>query len=384
MECGSAVPAEEARSERLWEHASIMLSRAKRPPERREIPLCARNDRKISAFRSWVWALLAVAAVLAQSVQAKPTQQEFSREDFYARFGVPEEKIDYESAIYYLLDLVNNDREENGLGTVELDNLALQAAEEHATDMIENDYFSHWDRSGKKPTERYNDLGGMDPVSENIALRKGTLPFYLTKKLIEDLEKGWMESPGHRKNILNPLHTHVGLAIRVNKIDDLYTVTACQEFVDRYGSDYSSPREAKIGQEVPVKGKLGVEKVQLAYIAVAKEPLPAPLTSEDLKSFGESYSDPVPTSGYLLKSASASYFEDLKTFHSFDYNQSTGAFSGNVTADEGEGLYYIYVIVKGKDGEQFPAAVMTVAVSGEEATQKEEESQDLPILEKHT
>lgn len=88
-----------------------------------------------------------------------------------------------------------------------------QAARLHAEDMMKNDFFSHTDSKGTAPAERVTNAGfEWRMVGENIA--KGEL---------DEVEviQGWLNSPNHCKNIMEPGFTHVAVAV---SSDGLYWV----------------------------------------------------------------------------------------------------------------------------------------------------------------
>lgn len=134
----------------------------------------------------------------------------------------------------YLLGLINADRVSFGLSPVTLG--SNPAAQEHAEEMLEYSYLSHWDLDGLTPYMRYTLAGGVNYEAENASglafpLRDG--PSYRTVNPFQQLretEMGWMESPGHRKNILNPIHKKVNLGIACSRI----TCAAVQQFEGDY------------------------------------------------------------------------------------------------------------------------------------------------------
>ena len=56
----------------------------------------------------------------------------------------------------------------NGLTNVTLS--AIDSAQLHAENLLDNNYFSHWDLNGYKPYMRYTLAGGSGSVSENCAV----------------------------------------------------------------------------------------------------------------------------------------------------------------------------------------------------------------------
>ena len=126
-----------------------------------------------------------------------------------------------------LLGLENSDREANVLFPVVLGNNS--AAQNHAEDMLRHDYISHWDTQGLTPYMRYTMAGGEAFEAENVALGYGS---NTTDESLKQAQKWLMNSPGHRRNILDKWHNRVNLGV------------ACDEFacavVQQFESDYVS------------------------------------------------------------------------------------------------------------------------------------------------
>ncbi len=79
-----------------------------------------------------------------------------------------------------------------------------KAALDHSNDMQANGYFSHESQDGHRFPQRAQQAGYVgSPVGENIA--KG-------QTSEESVIQGWMESPGHCKNIMNSNARHIGIA----------------------------------------------------------------------------------------------------------------------------------------------------------------------------
>ncbi|MEU9842723.1 CAP domain-containing protein [Actinomadura sp. NPDC048032] len=93
-----------------------------------------------------------------------------------------------------VVSLTNAERAKHGCPALRTDARLVTAARKHSADMAANDYFDHTSRNGDSPWKRMEDAGYSSPGAENIA--KG----YPTASAVV---KGWMDSPGHRANILN-------------------------------------------------------------------------------------------------------------------------------------------------------------------------------------
>jgi uncharacterized protein YkwD len=82
-----------------------------------------------------------------------------------------------------------------------LENVALG----HATDMAVHDYFEHQDPSGESPADRVRAAGYHEKlVGENIAYGPQT---------VEEVVKGWVASPGHCENIMDPRFAQMGVGL---------------------------------------------------------------------------------------------------------------------------------------------------------------------------
>ncbi|MEU8340539.1 CAP domain-containing protein [Spirillospora sp. NPDC048832] len=93
-----------------------------------------------------------------------------------------------------VVSLTNAERAKQGCKPLRVDQRLVTAARRHSADMAANGYFDHTSRNGDSPWKRMEDAGYTSPGAENIA--KG----YPTAAAVV---KGWMNSPGHRANILN-------------------------------------------------------------------------------------------------------------------------------------------------------------------------------------
>jgi uncharacterized protein YkwD len=74
----------------------------------------------------------------------------------------------------------------------------------HAADMAKHDYFEHEDLAGRSPAQRVRAVGYRETlVGENIAYGP---------KSAEEVVQGWLDSPGHCENIMDPRFAEMGIA----------------------------------------------------------------------------------------------------------------------------------------------------------------------------
>ncbi|RLQ87840.1 CAP domain-containing protein [Notoacmeibacter ruber] len=111
------------------------------------------------------------------------------------------------------VELVNASRARHDLPPLTLSAPLNEAALIHARDMLKNDYFSHVTPDGETALDRYLSAGGDDSriVRENIARCSGCSAPGI--EAVEELHEGWMNSPGHRENILARGLTNYGFAV---------------------------------------------------------------------------------------------------------------------------------------------------------------------------
>jgi len=78
-------------------------------------------------------------------------------------------------------------------------------AQGHASDMALHNYFEHVDPAGQSPADRVRAAGYAEKlVGENIAYGAATL---------DEVMRGWLQSPGHCENIMDPRFAQMGLAL---------------------------------------------------------------------------------------------------------------------------------------------------------------------------
>ena len=175
----------------------------------------------------------------------------------------------------YMLELINADRRANGLDPVTLGN--NPAAQAHAEEMLAHSYLSHWGLDGMKPYMRYTLAGGVNYEAENVSgvisppqpgLRYQTIS---PKEELREIQQGYMESPGHRENIVNPLHKKVNLGIACNR-------THCATD-QQFAGDYVefSQRPTITSGILHLAGRLAGD-FTLVSIHVWYDPPPRPLT----------------------------------------------------------------------------------------------------------
>ncbi len=102
-----------------------------------------------------------------------------------------------------VVELVNRIRRQYGLTQLATNPALTMAARRHSQDMAMRGYFSHQSPEGSSVKERLLASGYPSQfVGENIAYGSPTS---------EQVVQNWMNSRGHRKNILNPSYRQIGV-----------------------------------------------------------------------------------------------------------------------------------------------------------------------------
>lgn len=122
--------------------------------------------------------------------------------------GVPTAQISGDQAASYeaeVVALTNGQRAAHGCPALRDDPRLRAAAIAHSVDMRVRDYFAHNTPDGVTPWTRIEDQGYSDPSAENIARGQPT-----PQAVVE----AWMNSAGHRANILNCSSKAIGVGVQ--------------------------------------------------------------------------------------------------------------------------------------------------------------------------
>jgi uncharacterized protein YkwD len=110
------------------------------------------------------------------------------------------------------LCLLNQERSSRGLPRLRLNDRLSTAAERHSRDMVQRNYFSHDSLTGLSFVDRIDRSGYFRSArswsaGENLAWGSGN------RGTPEQILRAWMNSPGHRANILTRRFREVGIGV---------------------------------------------------------------------------------------------------------------------------------------------------------------------------
>jgi len=119
-----------------------------------------------------------------------------------------------------MLEMVNRERQKEGLKPLKADPELTRVARAHSRDMFARGYFAHLNPDGKNPFDRMKEANvSFRAAGENLALAQ----------TLQIAHTNLMNSPGHRANIMNPAFGRLGIGI----LDGgFYGIMISQEFRD--------------------------------------------------------------------------------------------------------------------------------------------------------
>jgi spore coat assembly protein SafA/uncharacterized protein, YkwD family len=121
-----------------------------------------------------------------------------------------------------VIRLLNIERSKNGLGQLTADWQLSRVARYKSADMRDSKYFSHYSPTYGDPFKMMHDFGiSFYAAGENIAMGQPTP---------QAVMNAWMNSTGHRANILNPQFNEIGVGVAKTSSGVIYWT---QEFIRR-------------------------------------------------------------------------------------------------------------------------------------------------------
>lgn len=112
-----------------------------------------------------------------------------------------------------ILQKTNFERESVGLNPLKFDAGLADVARYHSANMAKHDFFDHTDHEDMKVGDRAKAIYPQllfNSIGENLASVTNAKD---VETIISEAVTGWMNSPGHRENILNSRFSHLGIGI---------------------------------------------------------------------------------------------------------------------------------------------------------------------------
>jgi hypothetical protein len=166
-----------------------------------------------------------------------------------------------------IIQLTNEERAKQGLGSVSSNALLSSAAHAKANDMFEKQYWDHFGPNGESPWD-FIKAAGYNYVYAGENLGKG----FTTS---EGVHQAWMASPTHKENILSPNYQDIGIAIVSGELHGETLILVVQMF-----GSLSRPTV----EESPLIGQSEPEPEVKKEVVEQKEPEYIQADSEDGKT----------------------------------------------------------------------------------------------------
>ena len=188
-----------------------------------------RNTRSVGALASWSEGAMDMdgaghqVSVLARGLGQSTGEQASGIPAFFAPSASisPAQIARYEKQ---LCDLANRERKQRGLPVLQISPVLAEVARAHSREMAAKNYFAHESptKGRTSPQDRYRGRVKKTPrlIAENIYKLEGSGAYRLKAGDFRNAHTGWMNSPGHRANILRrspaggPTQIGVGIVVR--------------------------------------------------------------------------------------------------------------------------------------------------------------------------
>lgn len=145
---------------------------------------------------------------------------------------------------------INERRLERGLAPLDYDEELAQIANSHSEHMARDDFYNHTAPNGSGVNDRYQRFGyncrielddgryitgGAENIlytyyKEDVKTKQGLRHYDSHSELADGMVDGWMNSTGHRKNILQPVWKNEGVGVAVTREGGMVKVYATQNF----------------------------------------------------------------------------------------------------------------------------------------------------------
>ena len=151
--------------------------------------------------------LLVLALVPASGALAAPVHAASAASAACASGHLHPAQVAKRQARLITLCLLNRERAARGMRSLRLDRRLTKASERHSVNMVRKNFFAHGNFVSRILNARYVRRRASWSLGENIAW--GTGPLATPSQIV----KAWMESPGHRANILKRGFRDIGIGV---------------------------------------------------------------------------------------------------------------------------------------------------------------------------
>ncbi|HET9794887.1 MAG TPA: CAP domain-containing protein [Thermoanaerobaculia bacterium] len=198
---------------------------------------------------------------------------------------------------------INEDRAHEGLPPVAWDQKAADLATEYTREQIREGTVGHFLLDGLPPYARLSRIGDLGMGAENSVayISNGDhideSPLTLALRGEREMLAEKPPSDGHRRAILDPAATHVGVGWSLSGAD----FRMAEEFVSRRYAHLDVSPLLRYASAIRVRGQ-ALPGMSIAYVSVARQPFPSPISLSEANS-RHSYAYPDPRFALLPAAA---------------------------------------------------------------------------------
>ncbi len=176
---------------------------------------------------------------------------------------VPREQLEH-----FALDMVNQERAQQGIAPLLWDDVSYRVAETLVDDLVRRGTVSHLNKAGENPDVRYTKAGGNDAISECLATVGGPAAHRLNRALVARMLHEMRSHQDDRDSLLSSDATHFAFSLALSKqVDKAFS---CAEVVTKHAIMSPIPEHLNVGDKVEVKGVL-LQPYQFQKVTVAWE-----------------------------------------------------------------------------------------------------------------
>lgn len=140
------------------------------------------------------------------------------------------EVVDEQRVERLIHEEINERRRAHGEEPLTADEGLQRIARKHSHDMATRDYVGHESPNGVTPTDRLSAVGcgfggenvAQSWISEPVRMDGETVVVENESELANHLVRGWMNSPGHRENVLRDSFEYSGVGVIIDKENRVY------------------------------------------------------------------------------------------------------------------------------------------------------------------
>jgi uncharacterized protein YkwD len=166
-------------------------------------------------------------------------------------YFLPENTLSADLTRASIIEMTNSGRESLGLNVLKENKQLDYAALMKAQDMMDKDYFSHYSPEGTTPWHWFKEADYTYKFAgENLAVG------FMDSR---DVYDAWLDSPSHKKNLVNSKYSDIGMAILRGNFQGNETTIVVQLFGTPLATTVKKTEPVR--EETPIKGSLLIEEV---------------------------------------------------------------------------------------------------------------------------